>query len=64
MPTPSPPSNYPGSTGAGPRHFSGDLSDSGTEHTLLALAGGFFTTGPSGKPSFGDHRIVIVKGLA
>ena len=30
---------------------SGDLSDPGIEPTYLALAGGFFTTEPPGKPT-------------
>lgn len=29
----------------------GDLPDSGIKPMTLALAGGFFTTGPSGKPT-------------
>ena len=32
--------------------FSRDLPDSGIEPTSPALAGGFFTTEPPGKPSF------------
>ena len=42
----------------------GDLPDPRIESMSPALAGGFFTTGPSGKPSFMDHSIVIVRGLA
>ena len=36
----------------------GDLPDPGTEHTSSvspALAGGFFTTEPPGKPKYGGH---------
>ena len=38
----------------------GDLLDPGIEPTCLALAGGFYTTEPPGKPT-GEHYSVIKK---
>ena len=38
----------------------GNLSDPRIEHTFAPLAGGFFTTEPSGKPAL-DHTIALVK---
>jgi len=35
--------------------FPGDFLDPRTEPMSLALAGGFFTTEPSGKPFYGYH---------
>ena len=37
-----------------------ESSDPRIEHTSAALAGGFFTTEPSGKPAL-DHTIALVK---
>ena len=39
-------------------HFPGDLPDPGIELESPALAGGFFTTEPSGKPT--DILVVVV----
>ena len=42
----------------------GDLTDPGTESMSSALAGGFFTTEPPGKPNIGPENIVCMFLLA
>ena len=38
----------------------GDLPNPGIKPVSLALAGGFFTTEPPGKPSFVDIFVIII----
>ena len=52
-------------TGLGSHFFlQGNLPDPGTEPTSPALAGGFFTTEPPGKPYITSIVVVVVKSLS